>query len=272
MANNGFMFFENYYTATKTMSESDRLQFYDAIIEYGINQKEPKLTGLMASAFELIRPGIDKSVDMRERGRRGGLANKKTDANGLKESETCLKAKSKVLKSKNESAFNEGKGREEKGREIEEEEKGKEEKRESRRFAPPTVDDVRAYCTERGNGVDPQRFVDFYQSKGWKVGNNTMKDWKAAVRTWEQRDAAPKKAEDDTEIRQYYQAAKNTYPNNTKKDEGWERFRKLTKGNPGTARRLSAALEELVERYYSGEYGLISFEKDLEVAYEYIRH
>lgn len=55
-------------------------------------------------------------------------------------------------------------------------------------FAPPTVDEVRAYCQERGNTIDPQRFVDFYESKGWFVGKNKMKDWKAAVRNWEGRD------------------------------------------------------------------------------------
>ena len=54
-----------------------------------------------------------------------------------------------------------------------------------RRFAPPTLEEVRAYCMERGNGVDPQKFVDFYESKGWMIGKNKMKDWKAAVRTWE---------------------------------------------------------------------------------------
>lgn len=53
------------------------------------------------------------------------------------------------------------------------------------RFTPPTLDDVQAYCFERGNTVDPQRFVDYYSSNGWKVGKNPMKDWKAAVRTWE---------------------------------------------------------------------------------------
>ena len=56
------------------------------------------------------------------------------------------------------------------------------------RFTPPTVDDVAAYCQERGNKVDPRRFVDFYESKGWLVGRAKMRDWKAAVRTWEQRD------------------------------------------------------------------------------------
>lgn len=52
-------------------------------------------------------------------------------------------------------------------------------------FKPPTVDDVKAYCDERGNSVDAQAFVDFYESKGWMIGKNKMKDWKAAVRTWE---------------------------------------------------------------------------------------
>lgn len=57
-----------------------------------------------------------------------------------------------------------------------------------KRFAPPTVDEVRDYCLERGNHVDPQRFVDYYTSNGWMVGKNKMKDWKAAVRTWEQKE------------------------------------------------------------------------------------
>ena len=53
------------------------------------------------------------------------------------------------------------------------------------KFQPPTVEQVSDYCRERGNGIDPQAFVDFYTSKGWMVGKNRMKDWKAAVRTWE---------------------------------------------------------------------------------------
>ena len=59
------------------------------------------------------------------------------------------------------------------------------EKPKKTRFIPPTVDEVRDYCDERGNDVDPQRFVDYYTANGWKVGKNSMKDWKAAVRTWE---------------------------------------------------------------------------------------
>jgi hypothetical protein len=56
-------------------------------------------------------------------------------------------------------------------------------------FAPPTLEEVAAYCKERGGKVDPQRFIDFYASKGWMIGKNKMKDWKAAIRTWERDDA-----------------------------------------------------------------------------------
>lgn len=64
-------------------------------------------------------------------------------------------------------------------------EKIREDKITTMRFTPPSVDEVTAYCEERGNRVDPQEFVDFYESKGWMVGKNKMKDWKASVRTWE---------------------------------------------------------------------------------------
>ena len=52
-------------------------------------------------------------------------------------------------------------------------------------FVKPTVEEVAAYCKARGNTVDPQTFVDFYEAKGWCIGKNKMKDWQAAVRTWE---------------------------------------------------------------------------------------
>ena len=55
----------------------------------------------------------------------------------------------------------------------------------SNRFIPPTLEEVSAYCKERNNNVNPERFIDFYESKGWLVGKSKMKDWKASVRTWE---------------------------------------------------------------------------------------
>lgn len=70
--------------------------------------------------------------------------------------------------------------------EIELEKDKSEDKKPARpRFTPPTLEDVKAYCIERGNNVDAQRFIDYYTANGWKVGKNPMKDWKASVRTWE---------------------------------------------------------------------------------------
>lgn len=61
-----------------------------------------------------------------------------------------------------------------------------------RHIVPPTLEMVARYCTERNNGVDPQKFIDWYEARGWLVGKTKMKDWQAAVRTWERNDK-PKK-------------------------------------------------------------------------------
>lgn len=74
--------------------------------------------------------------------------------------------------------------------EGEEEKEHKADKPPRTRFAPPSLEDVQAYCIERNNNVDAQRFIDYYTSNGWKVGKNSMKDWKAAVRNWERSDTA----------------------------------------------------------------------------------
>lgn len=68
------------------------------------------------------------------------------------------------------------------------------------RFTPPTVKEVAAYCEERGNNISPEAFIDYYSSKGWMVGKNKMKDWKAAVRNWERR----QRAEEPQAIEKYH--------------------------------------------------------------------
>lgn len=81
-----------------------------------------------------------------------------------------------------------GKGSVDKNNDIEPEEK------KNKRFTPPSREEVQAYCLERNNNVDVERFIDYYTSNGWMVGKNKMKDWKAAVRTWERNNVhtAPK--------------------------------------------------------------------------------
>ena len=79
-------------------------------------------------------------------------------------------------------------------------------KSKAKRFTPPTLEEVINYCNERNNSVDAQHFIDYYTSNGWLVGKNKMKDWKAAIRTWE---------------RNGYSSSKpaTTYKSNTKAQE-----------------------------------------------------
>ena len=69
-----------------------------------------------------------------------------------------------------------------------------------KRFAKPTLDEIIAYCRERNNDVDANRFYNYYEANGWKVGRNPMKDWKACVRTWERNNPKPQEERKKVEL------------------------------------------------------------------------
>ena len=74
----------------------------------------------------------------------------------------------------------------------------------SKKFVPPTVDEVNAYCVERNNVINPEYFVDYYASQNWKKANGRpLADWKAAVRQWEQKDKKEPKQEKAFDIKKY---------------------------------------------------------------------
>ena len=75
----------------------------------------------------------------------------------------------------------------------------------SKKFKKPTLEDVRKYCNERNNSVDPERFIDFYESKGWKVGKVPMRDWKASIRTWE-KNKSSKTSYEEKRIKEWQEA------------------------------------------------------------------
>lgn len=80
------------------------------------------------------------------------------------------------------------------------------------RFSAPTLDDVAAYCAERGNGIDPEAFVDFYARQGWKLSNGRpMVDWKAAVRTWEKRRKDDRRPRQESSADAYARMAKGGF-------------------------------------------------------------
>ena len=76
-------------------------------------------------------------------------------------------------------------------------------------FKKPSVIDIIDYCKERNNNIDAEAFIDFYESKDWKIGKNKMKDWKAAVRTWECRETKkPTMSKLDAQISSWQKAKK----------------------------------------------------------------
>lgn len=74
---------------------------------------------------------------------------------------------------------------------------GKVNNKEGNKFVKPTIEEIQDYCLERKNGINANAFYDFYESKDWMVGKNKMKDWKACIRTWEQRDKKEKQSSTD---------------------------------------------------------------------------
>lgn len=177
-----FTFYASFFDAvSRIKKKADRADAYDAICAYALREEEPdfsKMSDAAQIAFLLIKPNLDSSRRKAKSGKGGG----------------SKKANGKKNESKPEANSKQEEHESEKEKEIEKEGEIENEcypptplpgGTKAKRFIPPTVDEVAAYCQERGNSLDPDAFVDFYASKGWMVGKNPMKDWKAAVRTWE---------------------------------------------------------------------------------------
>lgn len=154
------------------LGDAERGRLFTAMLEYASSGAVPDLRGNERFLWRTAKKNIDNQRESYEtrcevNARNGSLGGKRTQA---KQSEA----------KRNQANSSDS---------LQEQDKEKEKEKNKKiitRFTPPTVDEVMAYCTERGNNVDPQTFVDFYEAKGWMVGKNRMRDWKAAVRTWEQ--------------------------------------------------------------------------------------
>lgn len=166
MSMTGFFCQDDYLSKTAKLSDSELGRLFRACMTYHATGETIELDGRESIAFDFIREDIDKAES---------AYREKCDKNKQNRLIAIERAKTNV---------------DERKRTLTNDDKSK---REVKRFVKPTLEEVRAYCKERGNSVDPQRFIDFYESKGWKVGDQAMKDWKACVRTWEQRDKVPAK-------------------------------------------------------------------------------
>jgi hypothetical protein len=178
------VFYRSFYQAVEDLPPEEFKASVMAILGYGLDGKCEEVSGVSKSILALVKPQIDKNNKRYENSLKGGR--KSTDnqtetkpepnANQVEtkpkpnrnQTETKPKPNDNVNVNDNDIKENTLKGVKEK------------------RFAPPTPENVREYCREMGyTHVDADRFVDFYSAKGWMVGKNHMKDWKAATRNWE---------------------------------------------------------------------------------------
>lgn len=179
-----FTFYASFHKAAQALPTlEERGALYEAICSYALYGIIPDLTGSGAGMFELIRPILDASRRKAENRLGKKQTNNKTTTEqeqAEEKSKDKSKDKSKCkCKSKKENKYYVlgGAG----GDDTPPADKPPK----TRAFVPPSVEEVRAYCLERGNGIDSQYFVDYYDSNGWMVGKTKMKDWKATVRRWE---------------------------------------------------------------------------------------
>ena len=196
----GFLFYKSFAEALAALPAEQYKAIMTALCAYALDDEQPEgLDPICAAMFTLIKPQIDANNKRFENGKLGGRPKTKTEPSE-NQTETKPKPNNNQTQTKPKPNENQTETKAEPKEKDKEKEKDKDkenkereiykEKEKEKRFIPPTVEEVRRYILERhplGNSIDPQQFVDFYTSKGWKVGKEPMKDWRACVRTWERR-------------------------------------------------------------------------------------
>ena len=174
----GVMIYFNMIPSSR-LPDADRLRLYDAMMEYGRSGTEPEFEGALGVAWDYVAPVLalddDRYQETRAKrsraGKLSGIARreKSKEADGTEEADVQTQTNSVQSNSVQSSS---------------------DQLRESitpaprKKFTPPSEAEVTAYVRETGLAMDPQGFVDYYTSNGWRVGSHTMKDWRAAARNW----------------------------------------------------------------------------------------
>lgn len=169
----------SYLQSLSPFTDAERGRIAMAMLNYAATGTVPQFEGNERFIWPTIQAQIDrdnavyqeKCQKNRENGSKGGRPPKNQMV--IQETERFLVEPIKPKEKEKE-----------KERDKDKESNGADKPPTRHRFFPPTVDEVRAYCHEKGYCTDPERFVDYYTSNGWRVGKNPMKDWKAAVRSW----------------------------------------------------------------------------------------
>lgn len=204
-----FVLYADYDEHFEELTDEELGQLFRSLFTYVNTGAVPEMERTVKMAFSFIRKNLDRDKEKyeeicrkrREAGSRGGRP-PKANADGEKQPEAKkangFSEKQPEAKKPDTDNDTDTVTDTETDTDINNRGNSDESPRPKARFVPPTVEEVRNYCIERNNLVNPEAFVDFYSSKGWMVGKNKMKDWKAAVRTWEKgenRQATPRPAQ-----------------------------------------------------------------------------
>lgn len=185
------VFYRDFRNAARNFQADKRATFYEMVFDYAMDGIEPSPDSEFIAHFELIRTRLDADIAKynakSENGKKGGAP--KGNQNAKKQPNSSKNKPKQPNSSETSHNINEddnyvnvnyvNDNNLQRTSRICSDSKQK-------RFIKPTVKEIADYCRERSNNVDAQIFFDFYESKGWIVGKTPMKDWKAAVRTWEQ--------------------------------------------------------------------------------------
>lgn len=169
--------FTDFAKTLEPLKDGERGRLFTAMLEYAEQGTAPELSGNERYIWPTVKADIDRQIEAYEH------KCQVNRINGASRSQSHPVAPSRTQSLQKTKTEDKEKKRERK--DIKETPPDGGVKKSAPRFTPPSVSEVREYCQERGNAVDAERFVDFYSAKGWMVGKNHMKDWRAAVRTWE---------------------------------------------------------------------------------------
>ena len=208
-----FTMFPKFGDAIAALPEEDRRSLSYAIVAYGCWGEQVELPPHLAGMFILMREDIDNSKDARDRGSKGGRPRRKPEVSANAKPEVSEHEKPEVSEHEKPEVSANAKP------EVSEQEKPEvsenrvktethtnpyqsipihtKEKKRGCAFSHPSVDEVRDYCIEKGYLFDPEAFVAYYESNGWKVGRNPMKSWRAACATWAKRDSPKEEVRPD---------------------------------------------------------------------------
>ena len=205
-----FIFYASFAEAAGELDNEQYGALMRAINEYALFDKAPELIGVPKMLFTLIKPQLDANKKRRENGKYGSLGGRPQKEPSGKQEENSIIIEEKPnglsndMQNKNPMGFeNDGLGLPKNNPNVNgnvnvndnvndigakaPEPCGSAPPKNSR-FIKPTVDEVTQYCNERKNSVNPTKFISYYEANGWRVGKNPMKDWRAAVITWEHND------------------------------------------------------------------------------------